>query len=403
MQQEPTKESTRRLPSWLWAVLTVAVVVLVVVIAATDRGNEPGPSYKLDLKPFTKVDDKDVAFRQTARFALDVDEPSALAVAESGTVYVSGKDAVLLLDGEGRETARHAVQGTPDAIAIAPDGKLLLGMRNHVQVLDPAGQPLAAWNDLGERAYITSIAADDKNVFVADAGNRVVLRYDYGGNVLNEMGQRDLKREFEGFVVPSPYFDTAFDASGLLWVVNPGRHGLENHRPTGELVSSWYKPGMDLPGFCGCCNPTHIAFRSDGSVVTAEKGINRVKVYAPDNTLIGVVATPEDLKAPSDENDSHSPVKDLAVDKKDRILVLVGPMKAILVYEPREKTGTDTSPRPPASAKTGTDTSSHPPAAAAPLASVPVFAAAAPLASVPVFAADASLASVPVFSGERKP
>ncbi len=348
MQQEPTKGKSGRLPSWLWAALTVAVVALVVIIAASDRGSEPGPSYKLDLKPFKTVDDKDVAFRQTARFPLNVDEPSAMAITGDGAILVAGKDAVLRLDGEGRETARHAVQGTPDALAVAPDGRLLLGMRNHVQVLDGLGKPLAAWKDLGERAYITSIAADDQNVYVADAGNRVVLRYDYGGNVLNEMGQRDLKREFEGFVVPSPYFDVAFDASGLFWAVNPGRHGLENHRPTGELVSSWYKPGMDLAGFCGCCNPTHIAFRSDGSVVTAEKGINRVKVYAPDNTLIGVVVRPDDLPAASDENDSHSPVKDLAVDKKDRILVLVGPLKAILVYEPREKTGTDTSAAPAA-------------------------------------------------------
>ncbi len=335
MQQEPTKGISGRLPARLWAVLTVAVVALVVVIATTEKRTEPGASYKLDLKPFTKVDDKDVAFRQTARFALNLDDPSALAVADSGTVYVAGKDAVLLLDAEGHETARHAVKGTPDAMAVAPDGRILLGMRNHVELLDATGKLLAAWKDLGERGYITSIAANADNVFVADAGNRVVMRYDYGGNVLNEMGQRDLKREFEGFVVPSPYFDAAFDQSGELWIVNPGRHGLENHRPTGELVSSWYKPGMDLYSFCGCCNPTHIAFRSDGSVVTAEKGINRVKVYAPDNTLIGVVATPDDLHAPSDENDSHSPVKDLAVDKKDRILILVGPMKAILVYEPK--------------------------------------------------------------------
>jgi sugar lactone lactonase YvrE len=373
MQPEATKGLSGRLPAWLWAVLTVAVVALVVVIAATDRGTQPGLSYKLDLKPFTKVDDKDVAFRQTARFALSVEEPSALAVADNGTVYVAGKDTVLLLDAEGRETARLALLGTPDAMALAPDGKILLGMRNHVRVLDATGKSVADWKDLSERGYITSIAADEKDVFVADAGNRVVLRYDYNGNVLNEMGQRDPKREFEGFVVPSPYFDLAFDASGLLWVVNPGRHGLENHRPTGELVSSWYKPGMDLYSFCGCCNPTHIAFRGDGSVVTAEKGINRVKVYAPDNTLIGVVATPDDLKAPSDENDSHSPVKDLAVDKKDRVLILVGPMKAILVYEPREKAGTDMSERPSAAEKTGTDTSSHPPVADAPLVSVPVF------------------------------
>jgi hypothetical protein len=93
---------------------------------------------------------------------------------------------------------------------------------------------------------------------------------------------------------------------------------------------------MDLASFCGCCNPTHIAFRSDGSVVTAEKGINRVKVYAPDNTLVGVVASPDELGGSGDENDSHSPVKDLAVNKKyGSILILDGPMKAVLVFVPK--------------------------------------------------------------------
>ena len=331
----PPPPASGRIPAWIWALLTVAVVVLVIVIAATERRNEPGPSYRLDLKPYMQVNEKDVPFRQSAVFALNVEEPTALALGGDGAIYVAGRDVLLRLDADGRETARFPVQGAADAVAVAPDGRLLLGLRGHVRVLDAAGKTLADWKDLGERGYVTSIAADAENVFVADAGNRVVLRYDYAGNVISEMGQRDLKREFEGFVVPSPYFDAAFDASGALWIVNPGRHGLENHRPTGELVSSWYRPGMDLNGFCGCCNPTHIAFRGDGSVVTAEKGINRVKVYAPDNTLVGVVATPEALRAPSDENDSRSPVKDLAVDKKDRILILVGPMKAILVYEPK--------------------------------------------------------------------
>ena len=38
---------------------------------------------------------------------------------------------------------------------------------------------------------------------------------------------------------------------------------------------------------------TDIASLPDGSVVTSEKGLSRVKLYAPDGRFLGVVAGPE--------------------------------------------------------------------------------------------------------------
>jgi len=79
-----------------------------------------------------------------------------------------------------------------------------------------------------------------------------------------------------------------------------------------------------------------IAFRADGSVVTAEKGLVRIKVLAPDQSLAGVVALPEDLGAASGEAaaaEDNAPVRDLAVDARGRILALHGPWRAVLVYE----------------------------------------------------------------------
>jgi DNA-binding beta-propeller fold protein YncE len=276
------------------------------------------------------------AFRELQRIPLTVENPSALAVGSSGGMYVAGENAVVALDSQGKETARLSAKGRPGCLAVSSDGKLLLGMRSHVDVLDGTGTVVASWKDLGERAWLTSIAADDENVYVADAGNRVVLRFGHDGNVRGRIGERDKERGVPGLVVPSPYFDVAIDPQGALWVVNPGKHGLENYRPNGELVSSWYRSGMEAEAFCGCCNPIHIAFRSDNTLVTAEKGLSRVKVYAPDTTLLGVVAA--EAAPPIGENKAlfcnvEPPIMDLAVDQQDRILVLNKPEKAILVYE----------------------------------------------------------------------
>ena len=276
------------------------------------------------------------AFSEAKRIPLTIDNPSALAVMPGGGICVAGENAVAIMDAQGNETARFGVKGRPGCVAVTADKKLLVGMRNHVEVIDTKDSAVASWQELGDRAYLTSVVVDDENVYVADAGNRVALRFGYDGILRGRIGERDKERGLPGLVVPSPYFDVAIDPQGALWVVNPGKHGLENYRPNGDLVSSWYRSGMEPEAFCGCCNPIHIAFRSDNCLVTAEKGLSRVKVYSPDTTLLGVVAA--EPAPPIAENKAlfcnvEPPIMDLAVDRQDRILVLNKPEKAILVYE----------------------------------------------------------------------
>ncbi len=277
-----------------------------------------------------------LAFKEAQRIPVDVDNPSALALDAKGALYVAGENAIVKLDAGGKESARFDVKGRPGCIAATPEGTLLAGIRNRIHVIDAKGATVATWDDLGERAYLTSIVADESNVYAADAGNRIVLRFDHKGVALGRIGKRDHERNIPGLVVPSPYFDVALDPMGELWVVNPGKHGLENYRSNGDLVSSWYRSGMDVASFCGCCNPIHIAFRSNSSVVTAEKGLSRVKVYGPDTTLLGVVLAPEHPEPLSDEAmfcNVEPPIMDIAVDAKDRILVLDKSQKAVLVFE----------------------------------------------------------------------
>ena len=152
-------------------------------------------------------------------------------------------------------------------------------------------------------------------VFIADAGNKIVVRYNLQGDIINRIGEKDVAQEIDGFVIPSPYFDIAIGYEGNLWIVNPGRHKLENYTFDGKLRSSWGETSINLNGFCGCCNPTHIALLSDGSFVTSEKGLPRVKVYNQMGKFKEVVAAP-------DQFDEGTIGLDLAVDSENRILVL---------------------------------------------------------------------------------
>jgi hypothetical protein len=118
----------------------------------------------------------------------------------------------------------------PRCLTVSGDDKIYVGMREHVEVYGGKGKRLAAWASLGKEAVLTSIAAARNDVFVADAGNRVVVRYDTSGKVVNRVGERDEQRNIPGFVIPSPYFDVAVAPDGLLRVVNPGgQSGSASH------------------------------------------------------------------------------------------------------------------------------------------------------------------------------
>jgi hypothetical protein len=101
---------------------------------------------------------------------------------------------------------------------------------------------------------------------------------------------------------------------------------LEAFDKKGNMKSSWGKQSEEIDGFCGCCNPTHIALLSDGSFVTSEKAIPRVKIYSQTGEFQCIVAGP-------DQFDEGTKGLDLAVDSKNRVYVLDVVRKLIRVFE----------------------------------------------------------------------
>lgn len=325
------KEPVRRVKQpWLAGVAIAAIAGLYFFLLGSSDYPEPSPDFKYDVASYREVDNVETRFEETGRIVPGLEDPQAMTVGLDGKLYIAGKNAVVVFDENDTEVARFKTNGTPKCMTVAPDGSILLGFPRHVEVLDKDGAVQAVWEDLGSHAYITSIAAREDEVYVADAGNRVVLRFDSEGTLLGRIGEANPDEGVPGIEAPSPYLDLAFNNDGDLWVVNPGRLGLERYRSDGELVTSWYKPSLELEGFSGCCNPTHIAFTSTGKLITSEKGLVRVKVY--DTTYQRF----EELVAGSKLFPREQSVRDLVVDAKDRILVLDPRDNVVRIFELKE-------------------------------------------------------------------
>jgi len=276
--------------------------------------------YEYDVSAFEKVAPGLVRFAEQEPIAPGVKAPHALAVEAGGRLLVAGEGEAVLLDRDGKRLAGFLIPGAAGCAVFLPGGDILIGLRDHVERFDRGGKPLATWTAMGENAVLTSLAAVSNLVFLADAGNRVVWRFDAGGKLLGQIGSEAEDGQHH-FVVPSPYFDLVV-ASNCVWVANPGRLRVEAYTATGTFISQWGKAGMQIERFCGCCNPIHLALTADGSFVTAEKGMPRVKMYSAAGTLECVVAPADQFAHAGMSCQNPACIGDLAVDGQGRVLVL---------------------------------------------------------------------------------
>jgi len=309
------------------AVAAVLVWVLVRSSQPPPRPGERGVS-AFDYTPAEPeaAEPAVVIGREVRLLPVALEEPRGLAAGPNGTVCVVGDSNLVVVAEDGAELRRVAFEDAPACVAVADDGGMVVGFRKRLLLLDGAGSSGdGAWPVLGDRAFITSVAAWGGSVVLADAGRRVVEWYDRNGVLQVRIGGASDGEKEPLFVVPSPYFDLARGVDDTLWVVDPGRHALRNYRMDGTLRGSWAATGGGAEGFGGCCNPTHIAIRSDGTFVASEKGIVRVKLYDEVGGLVGVVAGAEAF-------DAGTTGLDLAVDARDRILVLDRVRRSVRIF-----------------------------------------------------------------------
>lgn len=291
---------------------------------AADKRANP---YAYDLSRYKKTDPKLIHYEETGRISCPHDEPRRIATGPSDRLYVAAGSYVTELDHAGNRGLEIALDAPARCVAVAADGTIYVGLRDHIEVFDRKGQRQAAWESPGKRTWFTGLAVGDAELFATDAGHRLVLRYERSGKLLARLGQKDKERNIPGFIVPSPFFDVKLARDGLLRVANPGRHRVEAYTVEGDFEFAWGRASAAIDGFCGCCNPVSLAQLPDDRFVTCEKGLPRVKVYSADGAFESVVAGPESFAenakvCGADDFDCNKGGLDAVVDSQGRIYIL---------------------------------------------------------------------------------
>lgn len=294
--------------------------------------------FAYDVSRFKKTDPNLIRWEQVNRWVCPTKEARRLAFGPGDVLHVAAGQNVIRRSDAGSQAPLEV--GVPvEAVAVAGDGTIYVAARDHVEVFDARGNRRAKWDSPAKRTWFSSLALAESDLFAADSGNRVVLRYDRSGKMVGRIGVKDPARNVPGFIVPSPYLDVKLHRDGLLRVNNPGRHRYEAYTIDGDFEGAWGKASAAIAGFCGCCNPIGLAVLPDGRVVTSEKGLPRVKVFNAEGELDAVVAGTESfadqLKACADPSDCTRGGLDVAADGKGRIHILDRITSEIRVFQPK--------------------------------------------------------------------
>ncbi len=329
---------------------TVGVVASRYLTGSTDEnpigvGNAP----TAHLGDYSKVDPARAGYEEVGQIRTKFQSLRGIAVGPDDHIYIAADQRIGVFGKDTSTQSELKLNGSPRCLTVTEEGTVYVGLKDRVEVYNAKGRHEASWDELGQNAVLTSIAVSKDDVFVANAGEREVLRYHRSGKFIRHIGKKDKARNIPGFVVPSPYFDLAVAPDGLLRVVNPGRHRVEAYTFDGDFELSWGETSMRIEGFCGCCNPVNFALLPDGKFVTSEKGLPRIKVYDVDGTFVEVVAGPEhfnqnqkaccpaDRVTPAsldDVSNCQSGGLDVAVDSQGRVLVLDPVERIVRIFKP---------------------------------------------------------------------
>jgi len=248
-----------------------------------------------------------------------------VAVDRRDFVYAAGDQEIKVFDDAGRLQRRWSTAKPGLSVAVSGDGRVFVGQAGQVEIFDSAGRLSDTWRDQERLGLVTAIGFSKGNVFLADARDRCIRRYDAGGKYLNDIGKDN---RMKGFLIPNGVVSFGVDAKGILHAANPGKHRVERYTPEGELLGHFGRfDGRDPAGFSGCCNPTNVAVTDGARVWVTEKAGPRAKVYDSVGKLMAVIAT--GVFDPNCKNMS------IAAGSHGRVYVADTVKLQIFVFEPR--------------------------------------------------------------------
>jgi len=212
-----------------------------------------------------------------------------VAVDSEDTIYSLGDDEIRAFTPQGEFLRSWKVNPGTACLGIGPDGRVYTGALGRVEIYTSRGELSGgmAVGDSKTPAAVTAIKFLENEILIADAGARIIHRYDSKGNRLGIVGD---KSKTGGFMLPNKWLDFDVASDGILYATDTGRHRVTGWLPDGSPIGSFGKFGMQNPSdFVGCCNPVNIAVTPDRNIVTAEKMVARVKVFDTQGTLLAYI------------------------------------------------------------------------------------------------------------------
>ena len=180
----------------------------------------------------------------------------------------------------------------------------------------------------GEAGFVpTGLTVDqDDNLYIVDALNHRILKYDSTGELLSQWGSQgtqDGQFNFAQEGMPdTPLGDLAVDGYGNVYVVDYGNHRVQKFDKDGQFLTKWGTQGsaegqFDSPGFVGV--------NSQGEVFVSELGNARVQKFDANGTFL------TQLQDPKAEGEWAIPTG-IAIDGRDNVYVIVQGPNYILMY-----------------------------------------------------------------------
>jgi sugar lactone lactonase YvrE len=247
-----------------------------------------------------------------------------VAVGAGGLIHALGDGDVKVFDAGGGVARSWKAPENAACLTVGPDGRVYVGSPGRVDIFGATGNRAGGFaaGQAGKPADVTAIKVYRDNVLVADAGARLIRRYDTTGIERGFIGNR---HKTGSFMLPNRSLDFDVDSAGTVYATDTGRHQVSSWALDGSPIAAFGKFGQAKPeDFVGCCNPVNLAVAPDGCVVTAEKVAARVKVFGPDRALLAVIG-PEHF----DPMCIHI---HLAVDSKGQILAADPVRRVITVF-----------------------------------------------------------------------
>lgn len=208
----------------------------------------------------------------------------SVAVSGNGNLYLGGKSFLACYNNSLVPLWRIEMPDKITAVSVYGD-TVYAATENIIHLVSIEGKLITEWGPYESRSLITSISASAKNIGFADSGNKRIFILDRTGEVVLMAGHSDNK-----FIIPSPYFDVALSDDGFFYAANTGYRRIETWTLEGLKKGEFGEAGTAPEAFCGCCNPAHFALIPQG-FVTAEKGINRIKILDYQGVFVEYVSS----------------------------------------------------------------------------------------------------------------